>query len=226
MGIGKPRRRTDGHKKNHPVAFASGCALAGEYKAVSMQWTPMREPQRHDEHGAATGGARLCPPRTSRSGPGPSGAPVEIGHFPCGQPPAVGAPSTQPRSGKKPRGARGFRSAAFMPRQRERCGQGRTRDDIRTVKRRKRRAPLWLRLRRAVLQLCNVLARREVSGARASRPQQLRTCEDAINFQRPGSAAAAAAGTAALRCLRLRRTVFIASLWSKMVHQNAYSYGK
>ena len=36
-----------------------------------------------------------------------------------------------------------------MPLQRERCGQGRTRDDVRTVKRRKRRAPLGLRLRRS-----------------------------------------------------------------------------
>ena len=39
--------------------------------------------------------------------------------------------------------ARGIRSAAFMPLQRERYGRGRTRDDVRTVKRRKRRAP-WV----------------------------------------------------------------------------------
>ena len=49
--------------------------------------------------------------------------------------------------------------------------------------------------------------------ARASRPQQPRTCEGATNFQRPGSDAAAAAGTAALRCMRLRRPVCIADRW-------------
>ncbi len=74
----------------------------------------------------------------------------------------------------------------------------------------------WVRVRRPVLQLCNVIARREDSGARASRPQQLQTCESAKNLQRPGSDAAAAAGTSALLGLRLRRPVSIASLWSKI----------
>ncbi len=58
------------------------------------------------------------------------------------------------------------------------------------------------------------LVPREDSGARASRPQQRRTREGARNFQRPSSGVAAAAGTAALRWLRLRRSVFNASLWS------------
>ena len=58
--------------------------------------------------GAATQGARLCPPRTSRSGPEAPPAPVGISGVPCGQPAAAGAPRTPPRSGKNPRGARGF----------------------------------------------------------------------------------------------------------------------
>ena len=53
-------------------------------------------------------GARLCPPRTTCSGRETSWAPGEIRRFPCGQPVAAGAPRTQPRSGKKSRGARGF----------------------------------------------------------------------------------------------------------------------
>ena len=56
-------------------------------------------------------------------------------------------------------------------------------------------------------------AERISPGARASRPQRLRTREGATNFQRPGSAAAAAAGMAALRRLRPRRSVFRVSLW-------------
>ncbi len=58
--------------------------------------------------GAATQGARLCPPRTSRSGPERPEAPAEFKGVPCGQPAAAGAPRTQPRSGRNPRGARGF----------------------------------------------------------------------------------------------------------------------
>ena len=163
----------------------------------------------------------MCPPRTSSSSPETSWAPVEIRHFPCGQPATTGAPRAQraprgccrgtdgqisppptrhfpflcpkfpcqnppcsrsapsrttnqitpvpprqqrvrrgqphhslfPRSAwaaapplcatnlQCPRAPRGSRSAAFMPLQRVRCGDARTRDDVRTVKRRERRAP-------------------------------------------------------------------------------------
>ena len=162
----------------------------------------------------------MCPPRTSSSSPETSWAPVEIRHFPCGQPATTGAPRAQraprgccrartARSARRqlvishsfalnspakigraparlrpapptksrlslrassgyaggsrtilssrapwgaaqplctttlqcPRAPRGFRSAAFMPLQRVRCGDARTRDDVRTVKRRERRAP-------------------------------------------------------------------------------------
>ena len=74
------------------------------------------------------------------------------------------------RGMKNPRVARGIRSAAFMPFLRERCGQGRTRHDVRRVKRRERRAPLWLRLRGSVLQLCKIFAGREDFGAWAVPP--------------------------------------------------------
>ena len=78
--------------------------------------------------------------RRSRS-PETTWAPVEIRSFRCGRPAAAGAPPAQPRSRRNPRGAREFRSAAFLPLQREatarlrvrmRCGE-------RTLKRRKRR---------------------------------------------------------------------------------------
>ena len=49
---------------------------------------------------AAPQGARLCPSRTSRSGPASSEAPVGIGGVPCDQPAAAGAPRTRPRSGE------------------------------------------------------------------------------------------------------------------------------
>ena len=62
--------------------------------------------------GAATEGARLCPPRTSRSSPETSWTALKISRFPCAKPAAAGAPPTQPRSGKNPRGPRGCRSAA------------------------------------------------------------------------------------------------------------------
>ena len=57
--------------------------------------------------------------------------------------------------------ARGIRSAAFMPLQHERRRHGRTRDDVRTLKRRERRAPLGLRLLRRVLQPCKFFTCRE-----------------------------------------------------------------
>ena len=49
-----------------------------------------------------------CPPRTSRSSPETSEAPVEIVGLPRRQPAAAGARRTQPRSGKNPLGTRGF----------------------------------------------------------------------------------------------------------------------
>ena len=55
--------------------------------------------------GSPNEGARLCPSRTSRSGPESSEAPVEIGGISCDQAAAAGAPHTQPRSGENPRGA-------------------------------------------------------------------------------------------------------------------------
>ena len=58
--------------------------------------------------GAATNGARLCPPRTSRSGPETPQTPVGISGVPWVRPAAAGAPRTQPRSGKNPRAPRGF----------------------------------------------------------------------------------------------------------------------
>ena len=58
--------------------------------------------------GATTQGARLCPPRTSRSGPESPQAPVGISSLPWDQPAAAGAPRTQPCSGKNPRGALEF----------------------------------------------------------------------------------------------------------------------
>ncbi len=54
--------------------------------------------------------------------------------------------------------------------------------------------------------------RRISSGARASRPQRLRTRKGATKFQRSGSDAAAAAGTAAPLGLPPRRPVFIVLL--------------
>ena len=52
--------------------------------------------------------------RRSRSGPECPQAPVGIRGVPRGQPAAAGAPRTQPRSGKNPRGARGFCSVVVQ----------------------------------------------------------------------------------------------------------------
>ncbi len=56
---------------------------------------------------------------------------------------AAAAPPPCTANLQKPRSPRGIRRAAFMPLERERCWHVRTRDDVRTVKRRKRRAP-WV----------------------------------------------------------------------------------
>ncbi len=68
-------------------------------------------------------GARLCPPRTSRSGPETSDAPVGIGGVPCGQPAAAGAPCTQPRSGENPRSPRLFCRCPAPGRRTKNCRQ-------------------------------------------------------------------------------------------------------
>ena len=68
---------------------------------------PPARPCSSQSGGAATHGARLGPPRTSRSGPETAPAPVGISGVPGGQPAAAGAPRTQPRSGKNPRAPRG-----------------------------------------------------------------------------------------------------------------------
>ncbi len=79
--------------------------------AVSMQSQMPRGPLRHDEPSAAEphpkerGCVRLGP---AAAAPQCSGVPVEIRGVPCGQRAAAGAPRTQPRSGRNPRGARGF----------------------------------------------------------------------------------------------------------------------
>ena len=115
--------------------------------------------------GAATQGARLCPPRTSRSGPKFSEAPSGIREVPCDQPAAVGAPRTQPRSGKNPRVPRRFWSAGGPRPQRPRTCESATYSkrpgSMLPLRPGTGRAPLGLRLRRSVLQLRRFLARRE-----------------------------------------------------------------
>ena len=72
-----------------------------------------------------------------------------------------------------------------MPLQRERCGQGRTRDDVRTVKRRERRAPWVAAPTPGTTTLQNPRAPRGFRRAGGPRPHRLRTNDSARNSQPP-----------------------------------------
>ena len=142
---------------------------------------------------AATPGARRCPPRTSRSGPEISWVPGEIKRFPCGQPAAAGAPRTQPRSGKKPLGARGF--CRVVVQSGEAATQGARRLRRFTVRTSSRVRPCPHLSRRSGLNAALRIPRatREFRHAGGPRPQRLRTCDNARNSPHPGSDVAAAA---------------------------------
>ena len=83
---------------------------------------------------AATNGARPSRPQRQHRSRG-GGNLLRL----CG----CGAAAGGPPAFRNRRVARGFRSTAFMPLQRESCGHGRTRGDVRTVRRRERRTP-WV----------------------------------------------------------------------------------
>ena len=101
-------------------------------------------------------------------------------------------------------GAEPQRSTAFTPLHRSNVVADPTLPAPPTLKRHKCRAPNSSRRSRIF------------PGARSSRPQRLRTCDDTGKSNRHGARVAAAAGTAALLWLRRRHPVFIVSLGARL----------